>query len=204
MHASIRVVWVALMNETPLSLLERLRSRPDDLAWRRLVDLYTPWVRSWLAQFGVAANDADDIVQEVLGTLVRELPEFEHSGRRGAFRTFVKNIASNRLHTFWRARRDGRDHARELEQLADPHSAIWNHWDREHDRFIVRRLMELIEPEFAQSTWRSFRRVVLDGDKPALVAEELGLSVNAVLIAKSRVLRRLREESVELVDEYAM
>jgi RNA polymerase sigma-70 factor (ECF subfamily) len=191
------------MNETPLSLLERLRSRTDELAWRRMVDLYTPWVRSWLGQFAVPASDADDIVQEVLGTLVRELPEFEHSGRRGAFRAFVRTIASNRLRTFWRNRGDGRDYARELASLADPQSAVWERWDREHDRFILRRLMELIEPEFSPSTWRSFRRVVLDGDKAATVASELGLTVNAVLIAKSRVLRRLREESVELVDEHA-
>jgi RNA polymerase sigma-70 factor (ECF subfamily) len=192
------------MNETPLSLLERLRIRPDERAWGRLVELYTPWVRNWLSQFGVPEADADDIVQEVLGTLVREMPEFQHSGRRGAFRMFVRNIASNRLHSYWRGRRDARDHAHDMEQLADPHSAIWSHWEREHDRFILQRLMELIEPEFSPSTWNSFRRLVLDGQKPAQVANDLGLSVNAVLIAKSRVLRRLREESNDLIEEVTL
>ena len=188
------------MNETPISLLERLRRQPDESAWRRFVDLYTPVVRGWLARFDVPVNDADDILQEVLGTLVRELPDFEHSGRRGAFRNYVRAIMSHRLQSYWRGRRNGRLPSDVLEQLADPHSALWSHWDREHDHMIMNRLMQLVEPEFASTTWNSFRKVVLDGTKPALVAAELGISVNAVLIAKSRVLRRLREESHDLVD----
>ena len=59
--------------------------------------------------------------------------------------------------------------------------------------------MELIEPEFAPSTWKSFRLLVLEERPAADVAESLGLSVNAVLIAKSRVLRRLRQEGRGLI-----
>jgi RNA polymerase sigma-70 factor, ECF subfamily len=60
--------------------------------------------------------------------------------------------------------------------------------------------MELIEPEFAPSTWNSFCLLVLKELPAADVAETLGLSVNAVLIAKSRVLRRLRQEGRGLID----
>lgn len=61
-------------------------------------------------------------------------------------------------------------------------------------------MLELIEPEFRPATWQAFRRVVLDGDKPAQVAAELGISENAVLLAKSRVLSRLRQEARGLLD----
>ena len=60
--------------------------------------------------------------------------------------------------------------------------------------------MELIAPEFTPATWRAFRRQVLDGMTAAQAAEELGTSVNAALIAKSRVLRRLRREVQGLID----
>jgi hypothetical protein len=33
------------MSETFVSLLERLRTQPDDAAWNRLVELYTPLLR---------------------------------------------------------------------------------------------------------------------------------------------------------------
>jgi RNA polymerase sigma-70 factor (ECF subfamily) len=58
----------------------------------------------------------------------------------------------------------------------------------------------IITSEFRPATWQAFRRLVLDEAKPETVASELGLSINAVLIAKSRVLRRLRQEVQGLID----
>ncbi len=58
----------------------------------------------------------------------------------------------------------------------------------------------MVQPEFAPSTWDAFHRFALDGIPAARVAAELGLTVNAVLLAKSRVLKRLREEAGELLD----
>jgi RNA polymerase sigma-70 factor (ECF subfamily) len=87
-----------------------------------------------------------------------------------------------------------------LEQLEDPNSALSQLWDREHDQHVTRRLLELIEPEFSATTWQAFRRVVLEGAKAAEVAAELGITANAVWIAKSRVLARLREELRGLTD----
>jgi RNA polymerase sigma-70 factor (ECF subfamily) len=72
--------------------------------------------------------------------------------------------------------------------------------DGEHDEFVARQLMALVQPEFAPEAWRSFRLLVLDERPASAVAAELGLTVNAVLFAKSRVLRRLREEGRGLID----
>ena len=58
----------------------------------------------------------------------------------------------------------------------------------------------MIEPEFAASTWRAFRRVMVDGAAVEAVAAELGLSSNAIFIAKSRVLSRVRQVIRGLVD----
>jgi RNA polymerase sigma-70 factor (ECF subfamily) len=58
----------------------------------------------------------------------------------------------------------------------------------------------MIEPQFAPTTWQAFRRVVLEGARPDAVASEMGLTVNAIFIAKSRVLQRLRTESRGLLD----
>jgi RNA polymerase sigma-70 factor (ECF subfamily) len=60
--------------------------------------------------------------------------------------------------------------------------------------------MELVKPQFEPATWQAFRRVVLDGVKAAVAAAELNISVNAVLLAKSRVLSRLRQEMQGLTD----
>jgi RNA polymerase sigma-70 factor (ECF subfamily) len=59
---------------------------------------------------------------------------------------------------------------------------------------LYRRAMELIRTEFEEQTWRAFLRVTVEGQSPRDVAVDLGMTPNAVYIAKSRVLCRLREE----------
>ena len=88
----------------------------------------------------------------------------------------------------------------QLAQLEDPNSDLSARWDQEHDQHVLRRLRELIEPEFSAASWQAFTRTALKGERPAAVAADLGVTDNAVLLAKSRVLRRLRQESRGLID----
>jgi RNA polymerase sigma-70 factor (ECF subfamily) len=194
------------MPDTPVSLLERLRLRPDDASWRRLVDLYTPLIHNWLRRYCLDASDTDDLTQEVMQVLVRELPNFRHDLRTGAFRRWLRNVTVNRLRVFWRGRSSrslatgDSDFGRVLDRLEDPNSSLSRLWDQEHDRHVARRLLELIEPEFEAATWRAFRGLVLEGKSTADVAAELGATPNAVRIAKSRVLSRFREEIDGILD----
>ena len=83
---------------------------------------------------------------------------------------------------------------------ADPDSALNRRWDEEHDRYVVRFLLALVEEEFEPLTLQTFRRLALDSVSGAAAAEELGLSVSAVYVAKSRVLARIRQEAEGLID----
>jgi RNA polymerase sigma-70 factor (ECF subfamily) len=189
--------------DTSASLLQRVRERNDAAGWERLVGLYTPLIRTWVGRHVPQPGDADDVVQQVFAVVVARLPQFVHNGRPGAFRCWLRSITVNHLRAFWRSRRQPAGQAEAeaaLDQLEDPASNPSRLWDREHDSHVARKLMEYVEPEFRPVTWQAFRRLVLDGAEPAVVAAELGLSVNAVLIAKSRVLRRLRQEAQGLLD----
>jgi RNA polymerase sigma-70 factor, ECF subfamily len=194
------------MAETSATLLERLNDRADSVAWRRLVDVYSPLINGWLRRHGVSAEDAEDLSQEVLGVVVREVSRFRHNGRVGAFRTWLRTITTNCLRQWWRSRRSrvqasgSLDITGMLDQLEDPASDLSRLWDREHDQLVLKRLLELIEPDFQPATWQAFRRQVIDGISAETVAAELGLTVNAVLIAKSRVLSHLRRNAAGLVD----
>ncbi len=194
------------MAETSVSLLERLRVSPDDVSWRRFVDLYVPLIRGWLRRYSIKEEDAEDLAQEVMAVVVRELPRFQHSERPGAFRSWLRIVTVNKLRALWRSRKGhatasgDSDVLRMLDQLADPASSLSLLWDQQHDRHVARRLVELIEPQFEPKTWQAFRRVAIDGLKAAAVATELDMTVNAVLLAKSRVLARLRQELRGLTD----
>ena len=194
------------MPETPISLLERLRLRPDEASWERLVDLYTPLIAAWLRRHGIMNSDSDDLTQEVMQVLVRELPSFQHDLRPGAFRRWLRNVTVNRLRVFWRERRSrpqaigAGDFGDILDQLEDPNSRLSRQWDEEHDHHVAHRLLEIIEPEFEPATWRAFRSLVLEGKRTSDVAAELGITANAVRIAKSRVLSRFRQEIDGILD----
>jgi len=187
------------MTDTSLSLLERLQTQPDELSWQRLVDIYAPLIGRVLARSPLQNADREDLVQEVLKLVVQKLPEFQRR-REGSFRAWLRVVTVNCLREFWRSSRHqpvatgDSDFLQKLQELEDPQSELTKIWDTEHDRHVVRRLLELIGPQYEPTTLQAFRRVVLEGQKPAQVAAELNISVNAVFLAKSKVLRQLRQE----------
>jgi RNA polymerase sigma factor (sigma-70 family) len=194
------------MNHTSASLLDRLHANSDPSAWNRLVELYSPLIRGWLQRHSVPRQEADDLVQEVFRVVLKRIPGFEHNRRVGAFRAWLRAITVNCVRDFWKANRirptapGGSDFGGYLDQLEDPDHPLSREWDREHDLYVTRRLLESIQKQFEPSTWQAFRRVALDGETPAKVAADLGVTVNVVFIAKSRVLARLREEAAGLID----
>ncbi len=194
------------MTATSISLLQRLAREPDSESWQRLVDVYTPLLKQWLGRYDVQDADADDLVQDVLLVVSRELKQFEHNRRTGAFRSWLRTILVHRLRRFWDKQKQrpaatgGSDVLQQLDQLEDAASRISRLWDREHDEHVVRRLLDLMEPRFSAETWRAFWRIVMDEAKTDAVAAELGISRNSVYIAKSRVLSILRLEAQGLID----
>ena len=189
------------MSVTSATLLARLKDARDEDAWSRLNDLYGPLIRSWALRLGVRGSDADDLMQDVMTVVVRRFPEFVHPDRPGAFRGWLRAIAANCARDAWRARRvaprtpGGTDFGSYLARLEDPADDLSREWDREHDVYVTRRLLERIKADFEAKTWELFRQFVLEGHPADAVAKACGTSPNAVYIAKSRVLARLREEA---------
>lgn len=193
------------MNETRQSLLIRAQNG-ETSAWNDLTDLYRPLILGWLNRQGVPARDQEDLSQEVLLRVVKHLPHFEHSGQRGAFRSWLRTIVCSRTADYWKevdastVVKGGSGATAALHELADPDSALNRQWDEEHDRYVLHCLLLLVEEEFEPLTLQAFRRLALDGVSGAEAAEELGMSVAAVYIAKSRVLQRIRQEAGGLID----
>jgi RNA polymerase sigma-70 factor (ECF subfamily) len=195
------------MEATRPSLLIRAQAG-DAGAWEDLCELYRPLIVGWLRRQAVPDGEVDDLVQEIFLAVVRGLPSFHHSGRRGAFRSWLRAIAANYSCDYWksparRAAAAGDDAAgAALGLLEDPDSPLNRYWDEEHDRYVLRCLLELAELEFEPTTVRAFRRVALEGASGSEAAGELGLSLAAVYAARSRVLQRLRELAEGLLDDW--
>jgi RNA polymerase sigma-70 factor, ECF subfamily len=194
-----RTSMIAITSLTSLTLLDRLRDSTDSDAWSRLDRLYTGLLRAWFARAGVQTADRDDLTQAALTIVLRRVSNFNHAGRPGSFRAWLRSIATNLLKEHWRARPTAQSDSI-LAELADGTSGLRQAWDAEHERYTLQGLMSLARPDFTEPTWQAFCRLALDGAVASEVAAELGMSANAVLIAKCRVLARLRELAVDLTD----
>jgi RNA polymerase sigma-70 factor, ECF subfamily len=193
------------MNETRQSLLFRAQTGEEN-AWKDLTGLYRPLIINWLNRQGVPARDLEDLSQDILLSVVKHLPTFQHSGNRGAFRSWLRTIVRSRTTDYWRAVNAGAQASggsgatAALQEMEDPNSDLNRQWDEEHDNYVLDCLLELVEEEFEPTTLQSFRRLALEGASGAEVAGELGMSVAAVYGAKSRVLQRIRQEAEGLID----
>jgi RNA polymerase sigma-70 factor (ECF subfamily) len=180
-----------------------LRTTDDGLAWERLLKLYGPTVVGWCRRAGVSAEDAADIRQEVFLAVARGIVGFRRDRPADSFRGWLYTITRRRLLDHWRraARRtpaaggpEAHDQLLDFPAAEPPSSEEGETWEE------YQRGVQLIRGEFEERTWEAFWRMAVDRRTAVEVAAELGMTPGAVYVAKSRVLRRLREEFAGLLD----
>lgn len=180
------------MPATPASLLERLRLPNSERHWDQFVELYTPLLFFWARRMGLGQEDAADLVQDVFVVLSRELPGFRYNkGQR--FRGWLWTVTLN----LCRQRRRSAAARPSLEAVSDLSEYPQEDWVPEFDEaeyraYLVQRTLKLMQAEFSPPMWQACWETVMNAKPAADVAKDLGITVNAVYLAKSRVLRRLR------------
>jgi RNA polymerase sigma-70 factor (ECF subfamily) len=189
---------------TPLSLLDRVRGN-DAEAWRRLVGLYRPLVLFWCTRAGLGAEDAEDVAQGVFAAAASGLGGFHRDRPGDTFRGWLRAIVRNQIALHFRHNRDrvqaegGSLAWEKLAGVADPVSV-----DEDEERAEVgqlyRRAVEEVRGEFEERTWRAFWMTAIEGRSPVELTADLGMTSAAIRQAKSRVLRRLRQEMGDLLD----
>lgn len=179
--------------ETNPSLLRRLSSKEDSLAWSRFVALYTPLVDRWIGQLGFREPDRSDLVQEVFIVLLGKVSSFQYD-RLGSFRGWLRTVTVNKCRDL--ARRRGREteprFVETIERAAEDDTQLLT--QQEYRDYLSRTALKMMREHFSESTWRACWEHVAMGRNAKDVAEELGMSENAVYLARGRVLRRLRQE----------
>jgi RNA polymerase sigma-70 factor (ECF subfamily) len=188
------------------SLLERLRASEAG-AWERLAGLYGATVYVWCRRAGVSEADAPDVSQEVFSAVARHIADFRRERPGDSFRGWLWTITRNKVRDHRRRHADrvraaGGTTAQEvMNQVAESAASESETEPEPRSGDLYRRALELIRSEFEERTWRAFLMVTVEGRLPADVAGELGTTPGAVYIAKSRVLKRLREEFGDLLEE---
>jgi RNA polymerase sigma-70 factor (ECF subfamily) len=189
---------------TPLSLLERARAN-DSEAWSRLVDLYRPLVLHWCQRGGVTGADSEDLSQEVFMAAALRLARFHRDQAGDTFRGLLRGIIRNQLLMHYRRtarqpRGDGGPEVwQQMQQIPDP-LADGDAEETAEISKLYSRALELVHGDFEEQTWQAFWLTVMEGRTPATLTQELGMSATSIRQAKSRVLRRIKQEVGDLLD----
>lgn len=177
------------------SLLVRLRDLHNVEAWEQFVEIYTPLVYSFCFQHGLQDADAADISQEVMRAVAQAISRFEYDPQRGRFRAWLLAITRNKLKRFmakkWRQPQGGADTAVMQQWEAQSVLEEDREWDQAYQSRLFQVASERVRSEVQESTWRAFWLTTFEEQDGRSVAQNLGMSVGAVYIAKSRVLARL-------------
>ncbi|WP_161604606.1 RNA polymerase sigma factor [Roseiconus nitratireducens] len=198
---------------TSLSLLRQMELG-EPASWNRFSQLYGPLVYSWCRQFGLSRDDAADVSQDVFQIVSQKLEQFAKKRPEDSFRKWLKTVCLNRCRDH--IRRDQKrpiawggttalhrihsvpdDHGEEIDLPADTSEQEQEALEK---NYLLRRAAELVREQFEATTWQAFWQTAVQGRNASDVAADLGISANAVRVAKSRVRSRLREELTELID----
>ena len=192
---------------TQLTLLVRIRDAGDQEAWGRFVDLYAPLVYGFLRKRGLQDADSADLTQDVLRQVALAVKSLVYDAKRGSFRSWLFTVVQNRLTDHWRKegiREQGTgdtDAQRQLNNIPQSDgldaSAEWN---ADYERQLFHFAANTVKQDFTPVTWQAFWLTSVEGMRGKDVAEQLGLSVAAVYLAKGRVMTRLKDQIRMLID----
>jgi RNA polymerase sigma-70 factor (ECF subfamily) len=173
--------------------------RPDDsIAWLEFDRIYRPLMFRYARAWGLGADEAEDVVQQCMAAIARHLPRFVYSRERGGFKAWLRKTVDNAVKNHFRKRglvHAGTDRITMIPAREKSPAALWEaHWEQEHLLYCL----EQCRSEVTTQTFNAFHLQVLGQWAPEKVARVLGMSVDKVYRAKSRVLRRVRQKMREI------
>ena len=185
---------------TQPSLLIRLGDKQDTVAWAQFVEVYAPLVYGFARKHGMQDADAADLTQEVMRAVAGAISRLEYDPRRGTFRSWLFTVVRNKFRNYLsnKTRKQmttGGSSVQELlEAQPDRVDSLQEQWDHEYDERVFSWAVDRVKGSFTDKTWQAFWQVSVEGKNARDVARDVGISVGAVYIAKSRVLARLKEQ----------
>jgi RNA polymerase sigma factor (sigma-70 family) len=191
------------ISKTRNSLLLRLPDKADVDAWDQFVSIYQPLVFRLARSKGFQDADANDIVQEVMVAVSKAIHRWDQDPSKGRFRDWLFKIARNLMINFLTRRKHlplgqgGSELVRLLNERVDPNTADSDssrEFDLEYRRELYLIAARQVQSDVRPTTWEAFQRTSIEGMPIKEAANCLGMTEGAIVVARCRVLARLRDE----------
>ncbi|MDB4533870.1 sigma-70 family RNA polymerase sigma factor [Vicingaceae bacterium] len=198
---------MAVDSKTSASLILRLQDPADHAAWSQFAEIYEPLIARMATQMGMQPADVAESTQEVLMHLTSVVRQWQPREQTGSFRSWLRRVARNVMIRFLQTRDHrcmGTGDTGVHKQLAENSNRLGFEsqlYDIEFRHQVFGWVVNKIEKDFQQPTWQAFWLTMVENRPIKEVANEIQVSVGAVYIARSRVMRRLQNEVKKLIDD---
>lgn len=190
---------------TTTQVLEDLKAPNDELAWQRFCEHFRPVVVNFARQLGLSATDAEDAAQETMVAFLKAFRDGKYDREKGRLSNWLFGVAKRVILNL-------RGH-QPLERLIADKTTGTSFWDLvqdDHDikcswetqwrQMVLTRCLKQARQELDPKVFEAFELYAISQMPVEEVAQRLKMSRNAVYIAKSRVLSRLRQLELSLND----
>lgn len=190
---------------TRFSLLSRLQNWDDWESWKDFFDTYWRLIYSAAIKSGLTETEAQDVVQETLISVAKDIQKFRHDRKLGSFKGWLRNVTRWRIADQLRKRTraelrgttpDATDLAAlENAEVAEPTiSGLETAWDEEWQANLLSAAMERVRRRVKEEHYQIFDLHVIKGWPVSKVAEVLGVGTGRIYLVKHRVGALIRKE----------
>jgi len=190
---------------TRYSLLSRLEDRGDQDSWRDFFNTYWRFIYSVALKSGLTEAEAQDVVQETVISVARDIHKFKRDRALGSFKGWLRNLTRWRIADQLRKRiRTGGEYDTDIRRdipppdvadIPDPATEVAESvWDEEWRVNLLNAAMETLKPCVKEEHYQIFDLYVLKQWPARTVADVLGVNVGMVYLVKYRMAALLKKE----------
>jgi RNA polymerase sigma-70 factor (ECF subfamily) len=190
-------------SRTSTELLVRWVDFGDERAWSTFDERYRSILLSFFRRSGSQPAEAADLTQDTLLAFLELWKSERYQRERGSVRSLLLSIASHRRADYYRRRQNPQLSESVLEQQPandELEEAFEKAWTQHISLCALEQLRR--QTGMAATTIRAFELNFLEERTAADVAQELGMSLSAVYVARHRCLEQLNALSASISAEY--
>lgn len=197
---------------TRATLIQRLKNLEDQASWQDFFDTYWKLIYGVARKSGLTETESQDVVQETMVSVARQMPTFKYDPRIGSFKAWLLNLTRWRMGDQFR-RRGPLFASQEMETTSPESSSVLHEtpdpasheldriWDAEWEKNLVNAAIDRVKRRLDPQRYQVFDFCVNKEWPPQKVAEAFKISVDQVYLAKHRVTDLVKKEVKRLERE---
>lgn len=188
---------------TRAALIGRLKDWRDHASWELFYETYWRFIFRVATKSGLTEAESDDVVQETMISVAKQMPHFEYDPAIGSFKAWLSNLVRWRIADQFRKRRPNEEQLSPVVEAALTDESdgtlfgMESEWETNLLEAAVYRVKHRIDPE----KYQIFDTYVKKGSSPEKVAQLFGISVDQVYMAKHRITELLKKEVERIKNE---